>query len=105
LAEAICKIRRESVMTEKAKFKHDFTLLNKIDMRIWADSWISNIIRANNESLEYKTIFIGLGKTARLLRLRSNLKPLNESARREITKKYKKSKRRVIILDNEVFSS
>jgi len=76
--------------------------LNKIDRRIWADNWISSIIRANNHSSEYKTIFVGIGKTARLLRLRSDLRSLNQDAREKITKKYRKSKKRVIILDNEV---
>lgn len=100
--EALRSLRRETLTVQRTKFGHDFAMLGKIDMKDWANGWIADLVRANDQSAEYRTIFVGIGKTARLLRLRSNLRQLDEGARRKISNKYKKSRSRVIILDNEV---
>ena len=92
---------REPVESNMAEFAHDIDKISKVTVEDWINSWVSDVIRANNRTLTTRMIMVGLGKTSILFRMRSDFRLLEESAKSQIAKAYSKSKNRIIILDNE----
>lgn len=80
-------------------------MVNKITLEDWTDNYVSGLIRANNSSPDYKLIIVGIGKTTRLMRLRNNFQLLDVPAKSAIAEAYRNSKKRMIILDNEVLTN
>ena len=102
IPRAIKDTLREPPKNKEAKFAHDFEKVRSSPVSDWIKSWISDIIRANNWTLKTVMITVGIGKTTRLLKMRSDFRLLDEKARSSLGKAYSKSKNRLILLDNEV---
>ena len=95
----------EPAETQTAKFLHDFEQLKKWTLADWVDDWLSDLIKANNQTLNTRIISVGMGKTTRLFRLRSDFQLLDHTIKPKIVKAYRNAKNRVIILDNKVIPS
>ena len=77
-------------------------MVNKITLEEWINNWLSDNIRGSNQYTTSKMIIVGLGRTARLLRVRNDFHTIDGFATNRMSKAYKKSQSRLIILDNEV---
>lgn len=102
VARAFHALATENPETQKAKFRHDLKKLKECTLASWVNDWILDLVRANNQTPDSRIISVGMGKTTRLFRMRSDFLLLDYTQRPKIVQAYKKAKNRVIILDNKV---
>lgn len=95
-------LSNETQETQKAKFSHDFEYLKEYTLSSWVNDWVSDLIRANNQTPNTRIISVGMGKTTRLFRMRSDFNLLDYNEKPKIIKAYRQARNRVIILDNKV---
>lgn len=95
-------IMKEPIENQEAKFSNDVKQILRFPVGDWISSWLADIVRANNRTLRTVMITVGIGKTARLLRMRNDFHMLDESSKAIIGKAYSKAKNRLILLDNDV---
>ncbi len=102
ISRAIREVMKEPLENQEAKFEHDVEQIQKSPVGDWVKSWLADTIRANNRTTRTVMITVGIGKTARLLRMRNDFHMLDESSKAAIGKAYSKAKNRLILLDNDV---
>lgn len=102
MARVLHTLSNEVPEAQTAKFLHDFEQLKKWTLVNWVNNWLSDLIRANNQTPNTRIISVGIGKTTRLFRLRSDFQLLDYTVKPKIIKAYRNAKNRVIILDNKV---
>ena len=84
------------------KFAHDLNKLNNDTTKEWVFNWLSDLVRADNQTSNTHLITLGLRKTSQLLRMRNDFFLLDEFQKLCISQAYNKAKNRLILLDNEV---
>eukprot|EP00826_Nyctotherus_ovalis_P018284 TRINITY_DN15458_c0_g1_i1.p1 TRINITY_DN15458_c0_g1~~TRINITY_DN15458_c0_g1_i1.p1 ORF type:complete len:356 (+),score=110.58 TRINITY_DN15458_c0_g1_i1:1847-2914(+) len=91
----------ESAEKKEAKFSHDFEKLRADTVSGWVYNWLSDLIRANNQTPNTHMIIIGIGRTTQIFRRRNDFLVVDEATKTKIVKAYNKAKNRLILLDNE----
>ena len=76
--------------------------VKKNTVKKWVDSWLCDLIRADNRTLKSIIMSVGLGKTTRLLKTRNDFHLLDDPIKNSMAKAYVNSKNRIFIIDNEV---